>query len=71
MYTYAAAATGLDATMPPWSQGGHDEWVKRLKSKKNRDLLSEEMLNADSDWENFFMQAGPEGILLTGFKIQI
>ena len=69
MYTYAAAATGLDATMPPWSQeGGHDEWVKRLKSKKNRDLLSEEMLNADSDWENFFMQAGPEGILLTGFK---
>ena len=69
MYTYAAAATGLDATMPPWSQeGGHDEWVKRLKSKKNRDLLSEEMLNADSDWENFFMQAGPEGIQLTGFK---
>ena len=69
MYTYAAAATGLDATMPPWSQeGGHDEWVKRLKSKKNRDLLSKEMLNADSDWENFFMQAGPEGILLTGFK---
>ena len=69
MYTYAAAATGLDATMPPWSQeGGHDEWVKRLKSKNNRDLLSEEMLNADSDWENFFMQAGPEGILLTGFK---
>ena len=69
MYTYAAAATGLDATMPPWSQeGGHDEWVERLRSEKNRDLISKEMLNADSEWENFFMQAGPEGILLTGFK---
>ena len=71
MYTYAAAATGLDATMPPWSQeGGHDDWVKRLRSEKNRDLISKEMLNADSDWENFFMQAGPDGILLTGFKNQ-
>ena len=69
MYTYAAAATGLDATMPPWSQeGGHDEWVERLRSEKNRDLISKEMLNADSEWENFFMQAGPDGILLTGFK---
>ena len=69
MYTYAAAATGLDATMPPWSQeGGHDEWVERLRSEKNRNLISKEMLNADSEWENFFMQAGPEGILLTGFK---
>ena len=72
MYTYAAAATGLDATMPPWSQeGGHDEWVKRLKSKKNRDLLSEEMLNADSDWENFFMQAGQKEYCLPVLKIQI
>ena len=69
MYTYAAAATGLDATMPPWSQeGGHDEWVERLRSEKNRDLISKEMLNADSEWENFFMQAGPEGILLTGLQ---
>ncbi len=69
MYTYSAAATGLDATMPPWVQeGGHDAWVKRLKSPEIQNQLEIEMLDANSDWENFFLQAGPEGILLTGFR---
>jgi len=69
MYTYSAAATGLDATMPPWIQeGGLNSWVEKLKSPENRDLLSKEMLDAESEWENFFVQAGPDGILLTGFK---
>ena len=26
------------------------------------------MLDTESEWENFFVQAGPDGILLTGFK---
>jgi N-acyl-D-amino-acid deacylase len=69
MYTYPAAATGLDATMPPWVQeGGHDEWVKQLQIPSVRERVSQEMLDENSVWENFFMQAGPEGILLTGFR---
>ena len=69
MYTYPAAATGLDATMPPWVQeGGHDEWVKQLQVPSVREKVSQEMLDENSAWENFFMQAGPKGILLTGFR---
>ena len=69
MYTYPAAATGLDATMPSWVQeGGHDEWVKQLQIPSVRERVSQEMLDENSVWENFFMQAGPEGILLTGFR---
>ncbi len=69
MYTYPAAATGLDATMPPWVQeGGHNEWVKRLQIPSVREKVSQEMLDVDSSWENFYTQAGPEGILLTGFR---
>ncbi len=69
MYTYPAAATGLDATMPSWVQeGGHDEWVKQLQIPSVRERVSQEMLDENSVWENFFMQAGPDGILLTGFR---
>jgi len=56
MYTYSAAATGLDATMPPWVQeGGLNSWVEKLRSPENRDLLSKEMLDTESEWENFFV----------------
>ena len=69
MYTYVAGATGLDATMPPWVQeGGLDPWIERLKDPAIRKTMQQEM-NAPTDaWENMFLSAGPEGILLVGFR---
>ncbi len=69
MYAYPAGSTGLDATMPRWVQeGGHAAWVERLKDPDTRAAVAEEMRNPDVEWENFFVQAGPEGILLLGFR---
>ena len=69
MYTYRAGSTGLDATMPRLVQeGGHAAWVERLRDPEIRERVAAEMRSADVDWENFFVQAGPEGILLAGFR---
>src|SRR5438105_4537821 len=70
MYTYIAAGTGLNATMPPWAQeGGLKEWVKRLKDPAIRERVKSEMSQPTDKWENFFVAAGsPEKILLVGFK---
>jgi N-acyl-D-amino-acid deacylase len=71
IYTYPAGATGLNATMPPWVQeGGYEEWVKRLKDPAIRARVKSEMATPTTDWENFFVGAGPEGILLSGFKTE-
>jgi len=72
MYTYPAGATGLNATMPPWAQeGGYDEWVKRMKDPATRARIRREMLTPTDQWENFFTGAGPDGILLVGFKNEV
>jgi N-acyl-D-amino-acid deacylase len=69
VYTYPAGATGLNATMPPWVQeGGFDQWVARLKDPAIRARVKREMLTPTDQWENFFVGAGPDGILLSGFK---
>lgn len=69
MYAYPAGSTGLDATMPNWVQeGGHDAWVERLQDPVIRDRVAREMRSKNVDWENFFVQAGPDGILLLGFR---
>jgi len=69
MYTYDAGATGLDATMPLWVQeGGHDAWIERLKDPAIRARVVREMHQDSNDWENFFVQAGPENIRLLGFR---
>jgi N-acyl-D-amino-acid deacylase len=72
MYTYIAAGTGLDATMPPWVQeGGLDEWIKRLKDPQIRERVKQEMSQPTDKWENFFVAAGsPDKILLVGFKTE-
>ncbi len=72
MYMYPAGATGLAATMPPWVQeGGYDAWVARLKDPAIRRRLRKEMTTPTIEWENFFTGAGPEGILLVGFKSEM
>ncbi|MGE3276862.1 MAG: amidohydrolase family protein [Vicinamibacterales bacterium] len=69
MYTYPAGATGLNATMPPWVQeGGYEQWVARMKDPAMRARLRREMATPTAEWENFFTGAGPDGILLVGFK---
>lgn len=69
MYTYAAAQTGLDAAMPPWVQeGGMKQWVQRMKDPAIRERLKHEMTTPSNEWENGLMHAGPEGVLLIGFK---
>jgi N-acyl-D-aspartate/D-glutamate deacylase len=69
MYTYTAGATGLDASMPPWVQeGGLQAWIARLKDPAIRDKVKKEMATPTDAWENFFVAAGPDKILLVGFK---
>jgi N-acyl-D-amino-acid deacylase len=69
MYNYTAGSTGLNATMPLWVQeGGHDAWVERLKDPAIRARVEAEMKQPNSDWENFYTAAGPDNILLVGFR---
>jgi N-acyl-D-amino-acid deacylase len=69
MYTYPASATGLNAAMPLWVQeGGHDAWVARLRDPEIRARVFYEMTSPEVDWNNYYLQMGPENILLLGFK---
>jgi N-acyl-D-amino-acid deacylase len=70
MYTYTAAGTGLNATMPTWVQeGGFIAWARRLQDPAVRARLKREMNQPSAAWENFFLGVGtPDRILLTGFR---
>ncbi len=69
MYTYPASSTGLSASMPLWVQeGGHDAWVARLRDPQIRARVIAEMIDPAADWENRFVQAGPDNILLIEFR---
>ncbi|MGH8223235.1 MAG: N-acyl-D-amino-acid deacylase family protein, partial [Woeseiaceae bacterium] len=69
MYTYPAAATGLDATMPLWVQeGGHDAWLERLRDPAIRARVIAEMRQPTDEWENLFIQAGPANMILLEFR---
>jgi N-acyl-D-amino-acid deacylase len=71
MYPYTGSETGLDAAMPPWVQeGGHEEWVKRLKDPSIRHRVEQEMCTATDTWENMYHAAGPENMMLAAFKSQ-
>ena len=69
MYTYTAGSTGLDAAMPPWVQeGGYGAWRSRLQDPSIRSRLIEEMSTPTDEWENLYLAAGAEGMLLVGFR---
>ncbi|MDZ7290568.1 MAG: D-aminoacylase [candidate division KSB1 bacterium] len=69
MYMYTAGSTGLDASMPPWVQeGGYKEWARRLQDPATRKRVIKEMTTPSNEWENLFLHAGPENVLLVGFK---
>ena len=65
MYNYTAGATGLAASMPPWVQdGGNEAMLERLKNPANVDRIKKEMVQPGSNWENLYLHAGAEGVLL-------
>jgi N-acyl-D-amino-acid deacylase len=69
MYLYLAGATGLDAHMPPWVQeGGFGSWRERLMDPEIRTRVLEEMRIPTDEWENLGLAAGPEGIMVVGFR---
>ncbi|WP_373512488.1 amidohydrolase family protein [Persicitalea sp.] len=69
MYNYTAGATGLDAAMPPWVQeGGLQAWRERLQDTETRQKVGKAMTEPAGDWENLALAAGPEGMILQGFK---
>ena len=70
VYTYTAAATGLDASMPLWvQQGGRDAWIARLKDPTVRARVIVEMRGVPVGWDNTYRNAGgPENVLLLGFN---
>ena len=65
MYTYTAGGTGLAASMPPWVQdGGNEAMLQRLKDPAAVERIKKEMLQPGKNWENLYLHAGPEGVLL-------
>src|SRR5205814_8306920 len=59
MYPYAAGATGLNATMPPWAQeGGFRAWLARLRDPALRERVAREMRAPGNGLENLYLAAG-------------
>jgi len=70
MYTYTAGGTGLDASLPPWTEdGGYPALFKRLRDPATREKIKVQVQAPSDEWENMYLAAGgPEHILLVGFK---
>ncbi|HLU05041.1 MAG TPA: D-aminoacylase [Woeseiaceae bacterium] len=69
IYPYTAGATGLDAAMPPWVQeGGTQQWIERLKDPEIRERVIEEMKTPSDEWENLYLAAGADKLIVIGFK---
>lgn len=70
MYTYPAGATGLDASLPPWSEdGGYDALYKRIRDPETRKKILAEIRTPTDKWENLYLAAGSaDRVLLVGFK---
>jgi N-acyl-D-amino-acid deacylase len=69
MYLYVAGATGLDAHMPTWVQEGNfEDWRSRLMDPDIRARVLEEMRAPGDTWENLGFAAGPEGVMVVGFR---
>ena len=62
VYTYPASSTGLTGVIPTWVQeGGHRAWMERMKNKKVRKRLLDDIRKELSEQP-------PEGILMVGFE---
>ncbi len=71
IYTYVAGATGLDAAMPPdVREGGMMAWHARIQDPAVRDRMETELMTRSDDWENLMLEAGPENVMLVGFRTE-
>src|SRR5213082_3570016 len=70
MYSYTAGGTGLDASLPPWTEdGGYPALFKRLRDPATREKIKVQVQTPSDEWENMYLAAGgPEHVLLVGFK---
>ncbi|MBZ0290145.1 MAG: amidohydrolase family protein, partial [Anaerolineae bacterium] len=69
MYTYPFSGTGLASCIPPWAhEGGPLALLERLRNPETRARIKNEMLTPSLEWENMYLENGPENILLAGFK---
>src|SRR5437667_7719292 len=70
MYTYTAGGTGLDASLPPWTEdGGYPVLFKRLRDPATREKIKAEVQKPTAGWENLYFDAGgPAHILLAEFR---
>jgi N-acyl-D-amino-acid deacylase len=72
MYVYPAAGTGLDASLPPWTQdGGYPALYERLRDPATRAKIAAEVRTPSDEWENYYLGAGsPDRIILSGFRTE-
>jgi N-acyl-D-amino-acid deacylase len=69
VYPYHFSGTGLDSCIPPWvHEGGFDALVARLREPGVRARVIDELHSDVDGWENPFRGAGPDGIVLVGFR---
>jgi len=70
VYPYLAGASGFDAAMPPWVQeGGHAQWIERLRDPGIRAQVIKEIEMMQPQWESLYAAAGSaENVRLLGFR---
>jgi N-acyl-D-amino-acid deacylase len=65
MYPYHYSGTSLTACFPSWAhEGGVEALRARLRDRVTRDRIARAM--TDTDWENAFLDAGPDNITISG-----
>jgi N-acyl-D-amino-acid deacylase len=66
-YAYPAWFNSFSAFIPPWAHdGGEMKMVERLKDPAMRARIRQEMMTADSTWDNEWQEIpGPEAILVS------
>lgn len=65
VYPYTAGSTIISALLPIWVlEGGIEKMVERLKSKEIRERIKEEFVKDRIEGENYFRDAGFNGIFV-------
>jgi N-acyl-D-amino-acid deacylase len=66
IYPYIAGSTSLSACLPPWAlEGGTERMLGRLKDKRIRQQLKEEITTDHKEWENIYLgSGGASGVLI-------
>jgi len=70
-YPYTAAATGLDAALPPWSHvGGKKKLVERLQDPAEKARILADVINPEGidGWFSIWKGVGWENIMVTGYS---